>query len=105
MKKNLQKLVIVLGLIFGIVIHAQEEDSLNKIIDTPKAKIIMRNSLSAKEKPLYILDGKVITHKEFKEIDPKNIKGITVLKEDAKVLQTSCRSYKNTIIVITTKNK
>ncbi|GGK17914.1 hypothetical protein GCM10007962_10170 [Yeosuana aromativorans] len=63
-----------------------------------KVKIL---STEGKE-PLYILDGKEITSQEMKDIDPKNIEKVEVLKGDGATEKYGDKG-KNGVVMITTK--
>ena len=55
-------------------------------------------------KPLYIVDGIPFTEKEFKLINPNNIKDINVLKDASATAIYGTRGI-NGVVLITTKNK
>jgi TonB family protein len=61
-----------------------------------------QNGFSAEQKPLIIADGKTIDIIKMKEIDPKTIETMTVLKDKAAISQYGEKA-KDGVIVITTK--
>ncbi|PHR96313.1 MAG: hypothetical protein COA80_08960 [Leeuwenhoekiella sp.] len=56
------------------------------------------------EQPLFIKDGKEISHEELKMIDPEDIESLSVLK-DASATALYKEKGKNGVILITTKSK
>jgi TonB-dependent SusC/RagA subfamily outer membrane receptor len=56
-----------------------------------------------KHTPLFIVDGKKITNKEIEELDPNNIKSISVLKDDS-AISLYGKEAKNGVVLITSKN-
>ncbi|MEY8869168.1 M56 family metallopeptidase [Meridianimaribacter flavus] len=54
--------------------------------------------------PLFILDGKEISRKELKDIDPKTIKEVEVLKGEKAVEKYGDKAKDGVVIIITKKN-
>ena len=53
----------------------------NGVIEVISKKTISSASFLANEEPVYVLNGKVILHEEFKKIDPDSIESMSVLKD------------------------
>lgn len=76
--------------------------------DTAAYRMMIRGAMSSVDRgngePLYILDGKVIDHTAFVNLDQSLIKGITILtaKEASKLFSGKAQ---NGVIIITTKKK
>ena len=68
-----------------------------------KSSIILRGvgAINSNPNPLYVIDGSLVTEKEFRKLDPKLIESITVLKDDATA--TYGRKAKNGVVVLKTK--
>ena len=67
-----------------------------------KSSIIIRGlgSINSNPDPLYVIDGSLVTEKEFRKIDPKLIANVSVLKDDATATYGS--KAKNGVVVIKT---
>lgn len=65
-------------------------------------KVIFRDGKTFNEKPLYILDGKMIEDMDFQNINPQNIESIEILK-DENATKIYGEKAKNGVIVIKTK--
>jgi hypothetical protein len=61
-------------------------------------------SINENNQPLYVVDGKTITNKQFQQIDAKNIKDIKVLKGRDAISKYGAKG-KNGAIIITLKRK
>ncbi|WP_326984113.1 hypothetical protein VUJ46_06085 [Chryseobacterium sp. MYb264] len=85
----------------GKVISSQLKNS----IETQKIRIGgASSSLKEDQKPIVVLDGKMISLEEFRKIDTQSIETLTVLKDKkAKVLYGE--DGKNGVILVTTKKK
>ena len=68
---------------------------------SPKIGVVLRKVVDEKD-PLVLLDGKTIDSEKLKEIDPKTIESMQVLKN-----QEAKEKYgaQNGVILITTKKK
>lgn len=64
-----------------------------------------RNSLSASNAPLYILDGAPITSELFTTLNPNDIENITVLKDAASTAIYGSRAANGVIVVTSKKGK
>ena len=87
-----------------IVVSTKKEDSKNNdgLIILGKSDSVVKIKSTDGKEPLYILDGKEITSKEMKDIDPKNIEKVEVLKDDAATKKYGDKG-KNGVVMITTK--
>ncbi len=59
-------------------------------------------TINPKNPPLYVLDGKIVEEKDYKDLSPTDIESITVLK-DAKATAIYGDKGKNGVIIIVTK--
>lgn len=87
-------------------IHERELDEIEKKDSLgggseKNVEIIVRG-FDGKKNPLVIVDGKKITHDEFQEIKPENIKSVSVLKNKSAV-DVYGEEGKDGVILITTK--
>lgn len=64
-------------------------------------KIIVRDLKISNEKPLFVVDGKIIEEKEFQNIDPNNIESIEILKDENAVKVFGENAKKGAIIINT----
>lgn len=78
----------------------------SKVDTTRKHEIILGGIQSYKEiqKPLYILDGKIISENKFKKIDSNSIESVNVLKGNSATAIYGEKA-KYGAIIITSKNK
>lgn len=60
--------------------------------------------INEKNLPLYVLEGKMITNKQFQQIDPNNIKNLKVLKGKDATSKYGAKG-KNGVVMITLKRK
>jgi len=60
--------------------------------------------INEKNLPLYVLEGKMITNKQFQQIDPNNIKNLKVLKSKDATSKYGAKG-KNGVVMITLKRK
>jgi len=102
----MKKLIFIISILFSILTFSQNE---NKKID--KAKSVNNIIINCKtcgdcktKKPLYILDGKIITEKSFRKVDPNTIKYLNVYKHK-KATFLYGEKGKNGVIVIVSKTK
>lgn len=90
----------------GVIVMTKK--GAKKLISEDEDTIITRKSKksfvikSDGEKPLYILDGKIINEEDFKDINPNNIISLDVLK-DKNAIKTYGEKGKNGVFVISTK--
>jgi TonB-dependent SusC/RagA subfamily outer membrane receptor len=56
------------------------------------------------DNPLFIVDGKIVSKKEFNQLSPDNIENLSVLKNKS-AIQMYGEQAKNGVIIITTKKK
>jgi len=63
-----------------------------------------RSTLKEEEKPVVVLDGKIVDMKELQQTDPNSIKTINILK-DASATALYGSKAQNGVIVVTTKKK
>lgn len=111
---------------FAIFYKNKKIDSINGMRDTSKVRLTftdgshliitnkeaLKNGLrlplpppvSIPKNALYVIDGKISTNPQLKELDPKNIKSITILKGDSAIKKYGEKG-KNGVIEIFTKNK
>ena len=76
-----------------------------EIVNTQQIRIGgASSSIDLQNQPLFIVDGKIINDKKFRQIDPNNIDKITVLKGMSAAALYGARA-KNGAIVISTKKK
>lgn len=99
------KYLIIIGLsFFPIQIFGQEKMMPDTIVKTivPKPKIIFRDcsTIDNDNTPLYVVDGKVWTADEIKDIDPDTIESIKIIKSS----QYFCNNLHSGTIVIKTKD-
>ncbi|MCS3532182.1 hypothetical protein [Chryseobacterium sp. JUb7] len=75
--------------------------------DTVDSFIVLGGVYSEKisnYKPLYVMDGKIISEKKFKTIDSNSIKAMNVLKGNSATTMYG-KKGKNGVILVTTKKK
>jgi len=61
-------------------------------------------SINENNQPLYVVDGKTITSKQFQQIDAKNIKDIKVLKGKDAISKYGTKA-KNGVVIVSLKGK
>jgi len=71
---------------------------------TPPLRMGAPLSINENNQPLYVVDGKTITNKQFQQIDAKNIKDIKVLKGKDAISKYGAKG-KNGAVIITLKRK
>ncbi len=93
-------LTFILGSIFS---YAQVKDSINGVL--AKDVLIIRDpsAVGKTEPPLYVLDGKVITEDDFKNIAPNTIKDIHILKDKGATALYGHRAINGAVIIETKK--
>ncbi|AXG72239.1 TonB-dependent receptor SusC [Kordia sp. SMS9] len=79
------------------------KDKKIKIYRSSESKIVF-NSSGKKDKPLFIIDGKEVSNKKFKDLDAEHIETMTVLKGDSATAKYGEKA-KNGVIIIKTKKK
>ena len=93
----MKNLIFTFSILFTVLSFSQKTDT------TVKEKPVTKYNFY-KSTPLYILDGKTITEKFFKTLDPNKIKSINVLKQE-KATFIYGEKAKNGAIVIVSKAK
>ncbi len=80
----------------------EENDDENHIIDLKQDghKIVLRTSKGSK-KPIYIKDGKIISHEELNNMTPNSIKSVNVLKGDNAVNLYGAKAEDGAIVIST----
>tara|TARA_R110002073_G_scaffold15953_1_gene62068 strand:- start:26064 stop:28136 length:2073 start_codon:yes stop_codon:yes gene_type:complete len=80
---------------------------LNSLNGQPgvSSQVIMRgaSSLKGNKKPLFIVDGVVVSKREFKKLDYKSINSLSVLKDEQATALYGSRGV-NGVVIINTKN-
>ncbi|MQY78476.1 MAG: TonB family protein, partial [Bacteroidetes bacterium] len=93
-----------------LVVKAKKGESLNivlkrksdkKKLDYPEKKPVTQLSLN--DSVLYIIDGKEVTNKKFRQLNPDNIQSVTVLKGENAVKNYGERA-KDGVIIVTLKD-
>jgi len=71
---------------------------------TPPLRMGAPLSINENNQPLYVVDGKTITNKQFQQIDAKNIRDIKVLKGKEAISKYGAKA-KNGVVIISLKIK
>ncbi|MBT8243936.1 MAG: DUF3520 domain-containing protein [Winogradskyella sp.] len=83
--------------------------NVNKGLGEPKKSIQIRvrgtNSLTGSKEPLYVIDGRSVKSNSVKQLDPKNIKSVSVLKDANATALYGSRAASGVVVVTTNKAK
>lgn len=89
---------------FGAVVVDTKNDGIKIKGEPHNAVLVGMPAVSNNSKPLYILDKKEVSEKDFNNINPDTIKAVTVLKNE-KAVAIYGEKGKNGVIIIQTKKK
>lgn len=79
-------------------------DAERQNLNTPPIRIGGARSYNDDNQPLYVVDGKIITDKQFRQINPKTIKNVEVLKDIDATSKYGAKG-KNGVVIISMKKK
>ncbi|RNC86723.1 MAG: hypothetical protein ED556_04700 [Winogradskyella sp.] len=77
----------------NVIVLKNDSDDENIFISTDEGK-----------DPLFILDGKEVSKKEFTKMNPKNIESVTVLKDESAIKKYGKKGKDGVVIIKTKKN-
>jgi bla regulator protein BlaR1 len=110
-KINQLKYALVFPALLGFLISCNSElkennpDNLNGTEQTSPIKIIgVGNNLGIDKQPLYIVDGKEKSAKEFENLDPNNIHSVNVLKDEKFTKKYGDKGKHGVLEIITKEN-
>jgi TonB-dependent SusC/RagA subfamily outer membrane receptor len=94
--------VNVIGVRVYDTVHLAIRDTTNVSVDRPRLALVKTRDGSVLDKPLFLLDGKVISAEEMNKIDPGTIASINVIKNEDAIAIYGSRA-KDGVILITSK--
>ncbi len=97
----------VLLLFFIVQSFAQRNSNIDSVSKSTSVFTNLRYkcapSIEKYYEPLYVVDGKIVSATEIRNIKPETIESITVLKDSAAI--NLCRRSNSGVILITTKKR
>ena len=100
--KSYNLISLVIAMLFCVTAYSQQ-DTISR--NGPSKPVLIRLGRPANEnnQPLYILDGKIISEKEFQNLKSETIESVNVLKDSAAISTYGLKGKYGVIIIKTKK--